>query len=148
MSVFVGKVTSVEPHPNSDKLDIVSIIGKTNVANRPAPDQPRYKVGDYAVVLTDNLILPEYLIKHLHMWDYDKNKGGLAGNKGNRTKGRNIGGIPSQVALCAANWDANTQTLTIPIDSAEAIKVVLDESTDLFTFDVSELLGITDYIPQ
>ena len=98
----VGIVTDVQPHPNSASLDIVTIVGKINVANRPAPEQPRYKIGDHAIVLGENLILPEALIKHLDMWNEVKNKGGLAGNKGNRTKARNVGGVLSEVALCRA----------------------------------------------
>jgi len=86
MNVFAARVDAVTAHTDSDKLDLVSIAGHINVANRPAPGVPRYKVGDYAVVLGENLILPDYLIKHLHMWDEVKNKGGLAGSKGNRTK--------------------------------------------------------------
>jgi hypothetical protein len=103
--VFIDQVTSVEPHPQSDTLDIVTIGGQTNVANRPAPDQPRYKTGDYAAVLKENLILPEFLLRDLDLWDEQKQKGRLAGSKGNRTKARNIQGVPSEVALCAATCD-------------------------------------------
>lgn len=146
MTALVGKVTAVVPHPESDKLDIVTIGGKTNVANRPAPEQPRYKVGDYAIILEENLILPDDLIKHLHMWDHDKNKGGLAGGKGNRTKGRKVGGILSEVALCAVDWDEETKTLTIPIENVAIYTMKL--GTPVEEFDASDLLGIKDYVPQ
>jgi len=103
-SAFVARVSQVRPHPDSDKLDIVTVAGFQNVANRPQPDTPRYAVGDYAVVLMEGLILPDELIKHLDMWNHEKNRGGMAGSKGNRTKGRNVAGVMSEVALCRAEW--------------------------------------------
>lgn len=117
--VLIGRVTNVQPHPDNDKLrnkmDIVTVSGKTNVANRPSPDQPRYKVGDYAAMLTENLILPDWLLKHLDLWDDEKNKGILAG-AGNRLKPRALGlknKILSEVALCAITW---TQLPDAPFD--------------------------------
>jgi hypothetical protein len=146
MSVFVGKVSAVVAHPDSDKLDLVTIRGFTNVANRPAPNTPRYSVGDHAIVFTENLILPDNIIKHLHMWDYDKNKGGMAGSKGNRTKGRNVGGIRSEVALHAVKWDADANTLTIPVEGQDDF--VVNITVALEEYDLAALLGITDYVPQ
>lgn len=102
--VIIGRVTDVQPHPDSDKLDIVTIAGKTNVANRPSPDEPRYKIGEYAAVLTEDLILPDWLLHHLDLWDDAKQKGVLAGSKGNRTKARRIAGVLSEVALCKVDW--------------------------------------------
>lgn len=95
----VERVSDVQPHPASDKLDIVTIASKVNVANRPEPGVPRYKVGDYAVVLQENLILPEEVLRRLELWDEAKNKGLLAGSRGNRTKARRIAGVMSEVAL-------------------------------------------------
>jgi hypothetical protein len=101
--VPIGTVTEVHPHPNNvnldNKMDIVTILGKTNVATRIGPDQPRYNVGDYAAVIAENLLLPEWLLRHMDLWDEEKSKGFLAGKLGNRTKARVIQGVNSDVAL-------------------------------------------------
>lgn len=164
-NAFIGRVTDVHPHPESDKLDIVTIAGMTNVANRPEPDQPRYKVGDYAVVLTENLILPKWLLKHMHLWDDVKSKGVLAGSKGNRTKARKIAGVLSEVALCKAELDVQTEELesghrihrakiAIPAENdfeglglhyAEISKP--GEEFAVERYDMNEVMGIEVYQP-
>jgi hypothetical protein len=103
MSAIIGRVADVQPHAESDTLDVVTIGGHTNVANREG-SQPRYAVGDFAVMLTENLILPDWLLKHLDLWNEVKGKGYLAGGKGDRTKGRKVAGILSDVALCKIDW--------------------------------------------
>lgn len=144
MPAIVAQVTDVKPHPISDNLDVVTIGGKTNVANRPEPNTPRYKVGDYAVMLEDNLILPEWLLKRLDMWNHEKNKGGLAGSKGNRTKGRMIGktetfpGVFSEVALYACIYDQSS--ISIEDEGGCYFFAAVGE-------DVSKHLGITEYVP-
>ena len=144
MPAIVRQVTDVQPHPKSDSLDVVTIGSVTNVANRPSPDTPRYSIGDYAIILEDNLLLPEWLLKHLDMWNHEKNKGGLAGNKGNRTKGRMIGktedfpGIYS-IALFGCIYDQCS------------ISMEIEDGTYIFVRegeDVSVHLGITEYVPQ
>lgn len=153
---FIGQVSDVQPHPKSGILDIVTIAGRTNVANRPEPTQPRYKIGDYAIVLEDNLIVPDWLLKHMDMWDQTKQKGMLAGSKGNRTKGRNIVGVRSEVALCAIEWHvdepvANASlkgSLTLHVNGRIAIWIVQqapDEPLSPEDFDVTDKLGITRY---
>ncbi len=107
MKVTIGCVTTVSPHPLNEelntKMDIVSIDDNTNVATR-VDGQPRYKVGDYVATIPENMILPEWLLKHLDLWDATKEKGFLAGSKGNRTKARNIKGVVSDVALLRIDW--------------------------------------------
>lgn len=167
--VTVEQVSDVQPHPNSVTLDIVTINGKTNVANRPSPNQPRYKIGDYAVVLQEGLVLPDDLLKHLDMWDETKNKGCLAGSKGNRTKARKVAGIVSEVALCAVDWTitGNIEVPDLPgfsrwtgrldIDSENNRSIIKfklarqDENISAFTpegIDVSRELGIVPHVPQ
>jgi hypothetical protein len=103
---IISRVTDVQRHPNSDKLNIITIAGKTNIADQPAPGVPRYQIGDYAVVLVDNLLLPEWLLKLMELWNDDRNRGFLAGSKGNRTKSRKIAEIVSDVALCKIGWNS------------------------------------------
>lgn len=161
---YVACVTDVQPHPESDNLDIVTIAGRINIANRPAIGQPRYAIGDYAIVLEENLILPDWLLKHIDMWDHQKNKGVLAGSKGNRTKGRNIAGIRSEVALCAVTWqlddvnpieghpDHSLQHYRLTVNEefggfvAKIVKTN-DEKREPLHFDVTDMLDIIRYEP-
>ena len=107
--ILVGYVTSVEPHPKNNelnnKLDVVTISDKINVANRLDDDQPRYKIGDYAAMIPENFILPEWLLKKMGLWNDNKSKGVLSGKQGNRTKSRNIQGVLSEVALVKLQCD-------------------------------------------
>jgi tRNA-binding EMAP/Myf-like protein len=146
---FVGVVTKVEPHPESDKLDIVTISEKINIANRETPDQPRYKVGDCAVMLTENMLLPEWLLKRLDMWDETKNKGALAGKLGNRLKPRRMAGIMSEVALLPISWTQEDQPLQdytvrrvkLSVDAED----VFEGATAMYVHVLKENTG--DFIP-
>lgn len=166
---LIGCVTDVQPHPNSEKLDIVSIGGKINIADRPASGISRYKVGDYAVILVENLILPEWLLKHMGLWNPERRKGLLAGNKGTRTKARNIAGLASEVALCKIGWKVTLpeqiadfsnhakRYITIWLEDGEdddrpmeqlSIQIIRDDSPDYTPAgeDVTELLEIKPFI--
>jgi len=124
-SALVGKVVDVQPHPENDKLnkplDIVTLVidgqaaadnqlyamQRVNVADRPSPDEPRYKVGDFAVMLEQNTILSDGLMQHLGLWDASKKKGMLGGKNKNRLRPRSMGidnKITSEVALCPVWW--------------------------------------------
>jgi hypothetical protein len=102
-------------------MDIVTINGKTNVADRPVSGEPRYKVGDWAVVLDEGLLLPEWLLRHNDLWDEEKGKGRLAGPKGNRTKARRMANVQSEVALFKVQitnglWFEKQPQIEYPID--------------------------------
>lgn len=141
----IGRVSAVMPHPNSDKLDLITILGYTNVANRPSPDQPRYCVGDLAVVLPENLILPDRLIKHLDMWDHAKNRGGLAGGKGNRTKPRRAADIISEVALCRIAW-IEGRVVIEGLDVDHQPVGLSDDTIIPEGYDMADVLGIIPYV--
>lgn len=184
-SACVGQITCLQPHPNSDTLDVVTVRiapehghedhSWTNVANRREDGSPRYAVGDFAVVLVENLILPDSLIRHLHMWDTEKNRGGLAGSKGNRTRARRVAGVVSEVALCAVDWhrgdDHAIQQAPGYVMQQGIISIALEPETGFAPvgrlvcrvvnlndpehttispegFDMTDDLGITLYTPQ
>jgi hypothetical protein len=144
-TALVGRVTDVQPHPDNDvlrtRMDIVTISGKTNVATRPEPNEPRYKVGDYAVMLVENTILPDWLIKHLGMWDTAKTKGGLSGKLGNRLRPRSLGvtnKIVSEVALCPCWWTRNPTRTANDIIAQEGILRFTPEFLDDWAKDDGE----------
>lgn len=93
-NVYIRCISEVRPHPWNNNLDIVTVAGRINVASRSKPDLPRYKAGDFAVVLDQNLVVSEDLQKYLdhgHV-EQDRIKIGL------------IQGVVSEVALCAVDW--------------------------------------------
>jgi hypothetical protein len=152
---IISRVTDVQRHPNSDKLNIISIAGKINIADQPVPGVPRYQIGDYAVVLVENLLLPEWLLRHMELWNEDRNRGFLAGGKGNRTKSRKIAEIVSEVALCKINWNATAndeRCLRIWLDMDDGRTLILSgtelpDIPDLTPdrIDVTEWLEILPY---
>jgi hypothetical protein len=159
---IISRVTDVQPHPNSDKLNIVSIGGKINVADQLAPGVPRYQVGDYAIMLVENLILPEWLLKHMGLWNDERGRGLLAGSKGNRTKSRKIVEILSEIALCKVIWQTTpVETITegyvkcysgIWLDGGDytGLWVSINHATDILDpvldgFDITSWLGVVPY---
>lgn len=146
MPAILARVTDVQPHPSSDKpMDIVLIDGKTNVADRPASGEPRYKIGDWAVVLHEGLLLPEWLLRHNGLWDDEKGKGRLAGAKGNRTKARRTAGILSEVALFKVHvtnglWFDKQPDIAYPVDAFYG-----EVRTDPSGEDMSDWLQIISY---
>jgi hypothetical protein len=151
MPAILGRVTAVTPHPDSNSLDVVTIGGFTNVANRAQADRPRYAVGDYAVILQDNLVLPDWLLRHLDLWDNRKGKGVLAGNRGNRTKGRRIAGVMSDVALVAVDWQVDETpygTIVLHQHAMHLPPIALTNHADSpVGLDLTAALGITEYVP-
>lgn len=99
--IKLEQVVDVQPHPSStNPMDVVIMSsGRKNVANRNEGEGPRYKVGDTAIVIPENYLLPEWLLKHNDLWNEEKGKGYLKGSKGNRTCIKNIAGEPSEVML-------------------------------------------------
>ncbi len=144
-TALVGRVTDVQPHPDNDKLnnkmDIVTISGRTNVANRPSPDEPRYKVGDFAVMLAENTILPDWLMKSLGMWDDKKNQGMLGGKKKNRLRPRAMGidnKITSEVALYPCKWESHPDRIVNGQRMQSGVIVLSDWSGEDWPKDVAE----------
>lgn len=98
--ITIEQIIEISPHPTSNNpMDIVKTeSGKLNVANREGND-PRDNVGDYVIVIPENYLLPEWLLRHNDLWNEDKSKGYLKGSKGNRTCVKMIANEPSEVML-------------------------------------------------
>lgn len=105
MSITLESIVSVVPHPEAtNPMDIVTTSsGRVNVANRDDPETPRYQYGDTVLVIPENYIIPEWLLKHNHLWNDEKQKGYLKGSKGNRSCTRNMAGVTSEVMLVAVS---------------------------------------------
>ena len=92
----VVKIDKVENHPNADRLTLNYIGGYVCISNKLEDGSPRYKEGDLVVYIPENALLPEWMLKRLDMWDYEKDKGRLNGKDGNRVKPLKLRGIFSE----------------------------------------------------
>jgi len=117
--VFKSHVTRKD-HPNADLLDLVVVGEYQFVAQKGI-----YQTGDVAIVIPDKSIVPPYIQKDFinYLKGPDKNRVGSVRLRGEFSQG-------------------------ILLNRVEAEKI-LGKSLDDFEFDVdvSELLGITKYVP-
>lgn len=114
----------VEDHPNADRLDIVRLDDTDYVC---VSMKGLYKTGDTAVFLPEGTVLPDDLLKTLGLWDDEKQKGVLAGTKGNRVKPTKLRGILSDGFLINRNHDVFSE---------------LEED------DLASYLGVEKYEPE
>ena len=89
----VVKIDAKENHPNADRLTLYKIGGYTCISNKLEDGSDRYNVGDLVVYIPENAVLPEWLLKRMNFWDFEKNCGTLAGKDGNRVKPLKLRGI-------------------------------------------------------
>ena len=143
--VKIVKVDSVEKHPDADRLSIVKIGGFNCISAKLEDGSNRYKENDLVVYIPEGAVLPEWMLKKMGFWNEEKNKGGLAGNKGDRVKCCKLRGIISQGILypvIPGVHNDETHGLTSYKDNRFEMTGVTEGQ------DVAELLGITKYIPE
>lgn len=125
--VEVVEINEVYDHPDADRLSIIKIKGFLLISNK-VNGAHRYKAGDLVVYIPEASIVPAEILKEINMWDFEKNKGLLAGSKGDRVKAKNLRGIISQGII----YPTLTGAKMIPAELG---------------FDAGEILGITKYEP-
>jgi RNA ligase (TIGR02306 family) len=133
-SVNVLRIASVENHPDADRLSINAVLGYCAISNKLEDGSHRYKAGDLIVYIPEGAVVPEWILKP-GFWDEKKNKGILAGSKGDRVKSIRLRGIFSTGILFPLNADQKTvsnQTDTLEVAEGD---------------DVSGFLGIFKYEP-
>lgn len=114
MSTFKVPVVVIEDvcrHPGADRLDIARIGGYKSVVRRDS-----YKNGDKVAYIPEGALIPNDILKHIGLWDKKKNKGMLAGSKGNRVKAIKLRGILSQGVLFRPD---NINSFNVEDDVAE-----------------------------
>ena len=94
--VLVREIDDVIEHPNADRLNIVRVLGYNAITNKREDGTPRYRKGDLIVYVPEGAVVPENLLKQYGYWDDDKNRGMLAGSRGDRVKAINLRKICSQ----------------------------------------------------
>lgn len=122
MAAFECTVNSVtiEQHPNPEvtAIELARIGGYISIVKKG-----QFKTGDKVVYIPEQAVLTEELLKELNFWSESKQKGKLAGSKGNRVKAMKLMGTISQGLI---------------YPSKEEWKIGQD---------VKEILGITKYEP-
>lgn len=154
--VLIESVGKVEDHPNADRLSIVNIRGYQCISAKVNGNH-RYKEGDRVVYVPEGAVVPEFLLKS-GFWDSEKQKGVLAGSKGDRVKAVRLRGLLSQGILYSVDmfdgYNADDHFVLTEylagVNSAIANGVL--EGTIYpepeIGQDVAELLGIIKYEPE
>lgn len=98
MSEFKCEVVRVqiEPHPQADQIEIVKVGDYQSIVRKG-----QFVTGDLAVYIPEQAVVPEWLLKHMGLYDEAKQKGGLAGSLGNRVKAVRLRGVLSQGIMLA-----------------------------------------------
>lgn len=89
----IVKIDAKENHPNADRLTLYKIGGYTCISNKLEDGSDRYNVGDLVVYIPENALLPDWLLKTMGFWNYEKDCGTLSGKNGNRVKPLKLRGI-------------------------------------------------------
>jgi len=94
--VKVVRIDEVSKHPNADRLSLNRVGGYTCISNLKDDGSFRYAVGDLAVYVPADTVIPENVLKRIGFWkDTDREgnplpvesqKGMLAGKRGDRVK--------------------------------------------------------------
>ena len=92
--VPVVRVDRIEEHPGADALEIAVVRGFRCVVKIGA-----HRAGDLVAYIPEDAVVPEALIREMRLWDEAKDRGMLAGKKGDRVKAIRLRGIVSQGLL-------------------------------------------------
>ena len=158
MSEFSCPVVRVkiEPHPQADQIEIAQVGGYQSIVRKG-----QFEDGNLAIYIPEQAVIPEWLLREMSLWDEVKQKGRLAGSKGDRVKAVKLRGVVSQGLLYPIErrgsssppvhfWSVKLSDLsgamafisigktTVPID------VPLVEPIGL---DAAKILGIVKYEP-
>lgn len=144
MSEFRCEVVRVkiEPHPQADQIEIARVGDYQSIVRKG-----QFKDDDLAVYIPEQAVVPEWLLKHMGLYDEAKQKGGLAGAMGNRVKAIKLRGIVSQGLMLQAPYENDSWIVNgKPVDEGRPHPFVPFEKVSEGD-DVAEFLGIVKYEP-
>ncbi len=129
----------IKEHPDADALEIAQIRGYQSIVRKG-----QFQDGDLVAYISEQSVIPEWLVKKLNLWDNEKNKGKLAGPNGNRVKPVKLRGVLSQGILYKLEhlYDHHD-------DKAYWGLILEDDSTIEVNLgdDVTDTLGIVKWEP-
>ena len=111
--VPVVRVDGIETHPGADALEIAVVRGYRGVVKIGA-----HRPGQRVAYIPEDAVVPEPLLRELRLWDEAKDKGMLAGKRGNRVKAIRLRGVVSQGLLYPVEGRSEGE------DLAEALGIV------------------------
>jgi hypothetical protein len=142
--VPVVRVSKVTDHENADRLSLVYFNGFITISAKLDDGSHRYKVGDLVVYVPEGAIVPEYLLRQ-GFWDSEKEKGILAGTKGNRVKAKSLRGVISQGIMFPVEYSKK-------FEGDEGIPTVFNDTDGTLIVcegtNVAEFLGIQKWEPE
>ena len=109
--VPVVRVDRIEDHPNADALEIAVVRGYRCVVKIGA-----HRAGDLVAYIPEDAIVPEPLIREMKLWDESKDKGMLAGKRGDRVKAIRLRGVVSQGLLHPVEGHTEGENLAARLD--------------------------------
>ena len=147
MANFEVKVQPIfiKDHPNAERLDIGN-VGHPD-GHQVVVAKGRLKTGDLVAYIGENGVVPEWVLKHYGYWDAEKNKGLLAGSKGDRVKAVKLRdafslGIVLPVVHLHDDWYCFPHEEDYENKSCQDVEWAFKIGED-----VSEALGVTKYEP-
>ncbi len=151
-AVTIKSIRAIEPHPNADAIEFAVIDGYRSIVKKG-----EFRPGALVAYIPESALLPEWMLKHMGLWDADKNCGKLHGKAGNRVKAIKLRGELSQGICYPVDAAVFTSEYDLGADEAEhntgfvlhvdpaalGVKGFVVHEND----DVTETLGITKYEP-
>lgn len=140
MSIFavpIKRIRAIEPHPNADAIEFAVIDGYRSIVKKG-----EFKPGDLVAYIPEASLLPEWLLKRLSFWDFEKDCGKLNGKDGNRVKAIKLRGQLSQGICFPVDWTVNDSQEKYHYLNGEVSGWIVQEGDD-----VADYLGITKYEP-
>lgn len=135
-AVDVVTVRSIEPIPGADAIEL-AVIGDFRSVVRKGSVKP----GEPVLYYPEGALMPEALLKRMGLYDYDKQKGRLAGTAGTRIKAARFRGCLSQGIV---------EPLSIASSNTSGIILDLEGNThvvDVGDTNVAEIMGVTKWMP-
>lgn len=121
----------IRPHTNADALDIAIVGGMQAIVKKG-----QFFDGELALFFGQGSVLTDSLLKILNFWDEDKDKGKLAGSKGNRVKPMRLRGEMSNGVVASID---EAMVLLAGFESNYVWEVGVD---------YSKVLGVIKYVPE
>lgn len=145
MSEFKCEVVRVgiEPHPNADAIEVARVGDYQSIVRKGQVND-----GDLAVYIPEQSVVPEWLLRHMGLWDEIKSKGGLSGSSGNRVKAIKLRGVLSQGLILPARFEPRHDGMHQFVVSRHSNDGGIEDYISVAVGeDAAEFLGITKYEP-
>ena len=136
-AVLIKRVWAIKPHPNADMLEFAITSGYRSLVKKNT-----VSVGDLVAYIPEYAILPKTVLKHLGLWDEQKNCGKLCGKNGDRVRTIKLRGEVSQGICYPVNRSGDNNFIVVNHPDGEVSNIPVTEGDD-----VTAILGITKYEP-